>query len=470
MKSLILREIIQRIEGSLITGEKDKIISNAVANVAIRPELLENNTLFFHLQMDKDVDLDLIRKYKYAAVVTGKPEAFSNLDLNTSIVQVENVKRAYWKFVEYYRSLFQIPVIGVTGTAGKTTTKEMITHILSKKFNVVSTHMSNNGVVRNLSYLLDIDDSTEIAVFEMGAAYPGDITYSCKYYNPLIRIILNIGVHHMAESKTPEQYIKAKAEMLIGLDNINGTLLLNYDDENIKRLDISKINRVVFFGMNEKAQYQGKNVIQKQRGISFTLHCHNEDYEVFVPGYGRHNAYNALAAIAAVSQVGIDIKEACEALATYKPLHNHLQVSYGVGGCIFIDDSWNTSSMAMEAALQLLKDISGKRKRIAILGDISNLGTGRYSIEQHEKIGERTVEAGVDYLIIIGRLAECIGRRAIEHGMNKNNVYISETGSEIMKVLEPYLNNNSIILFKIDYGDNYTKEVFNEIYKKLIIV
>jgi UDP-N-acetylmuramoyl-tripeptide--D-alanyl-D-alanine ligase len=470
MRDLLLREIIQKIDGSLICGMEEQIIRNVVTNVVTRPDKLENNTLFFDLKGNKEPDLDTIRKYRYSAVVTDIPEAFNNIEFNISIVQVKSVIKAYWKFVNYYRNQFKIPVIGITGTTGKTTTKEMITHILSKKFKVASTYLSNNGVVRNLSYLLDIEDNTDIAVFEMGAAYPGDITYSCKYFNPQIRLILNIGVHHMAESKNPEQYLKSKAEMLSGIDKTNGVVLLNSDDENIKKLDITGIKQVVYFGMDEKAKFRGKNIIQKQMGISFILDYSNEEYEVFVPGYGRHNAYNALAAIAAVSQVGIDVKEACEALLTYKPLNRHLQVTYGAGGCIFINDSWNTSSMAMEAALQFLKDISGKRKRIAILGNISNLGTGPYSIEQHEKIGEKVAEIGVDYLIVIGTLAESIGKRAIAVGMNKDNVYFSKTGAEIMTVLKPYLNSDSTILFKVDYYENQTKEIFYEIYDKIIIV
>ena len=182
------------------------------------------------------------------------------------------MEEAYWKFIHYYRNLFQIPVIGVTGTCGKTTTKEMITQILEQDYNVDSTWMSMNSMSVNLRYLMRFDEDTEMAVYEMPVAYPGYLKVACQYFQPQIRILLNIGVHHLADCETPEVYMKAKAEITEGLDHEKGILILNGDDENIKKVvDVTPFKNVIYFGKGEKAQFRAEKIQYGNKGMKFML-------------------------------------------------------------------------------------------------------------------------------------------------------------------------------------------------------
>ncbi|HJV16409.1 MAG TPA: UDP-N-acetylmuramoyl-tripeptide--D-alanyl-D-alanine ligase, partial [Bacillales bacterium] len=351
-----------------------------------------------------------------------------------------------------YRNLFQIPVIGVTGTCGKTTTKEMIKQILEEDFNVEATWASMNSMSVNLRYLLDIDDETEMAVYEMPVCYPGYLQVACRYFQPQVRILLNIGVHHLADCDTPEAYMKAKAEMVDGLDSDHGILILNADDENIKKVvNITPFQNVIYFGKNEFSHFRAENIQYAEKGMNFNLKHNEQCYKVFIPGFGEHNVYNALAALAAVTSVGMDIETAIQRLVNFEHVEEHLEFKSGFNGCLVIDDTWNSSPLSMETGLQVLNDVSDQKFSIALLGYMPQLGEGVYAEQEYGKIGEKAVEYDLDLLFVVGKEAEKIGQRALEKGMDKNKVFFCETGAEIFKILKPYLNDQTIVLLKITH-------------------
>jgi len=324
----------------------------------------------------------------------------------------------------------------------------MIKHILSRRYNICSTRNGNNALAFDFSYLLGINNTTEAAVFEMGVDCPGNLTYSCRHFKPQIRVLLNIGVYHILGCKTLEGYIKAKAELLDNLDPINGVLILNSDDENIKKIDVSKFKQIIYFGVGKNAEYKASDIKADEDAIKFMLHHKGNSYKVYLPGLGKHNAYNAMAAIAAVSKIGIGIDEAIEALKTYKPMVMHLQLRKGPKNCTILDDNWNNTPPAMLAALDVLEDIGKTKVKIAVFGQMYNLGTGSLADEQYREMGKKVVEVGVDILVIIGDIPKEIGRRALELGMAKDKVFFIEDGIEALDILNPYLNDEVVLLLK----------------------
>jgi UDP-N-acetylmuramoyl-tripeptide--D-alanyl-D-alanine ligase len=443
MKSIYLKETLTKIEGHVVSGNDNLLIKNAVTTHSG----LNHNTMYFHLHKNK-VREEVFNQYQSIVAVTEDPECFQMLKQEVVIVHVKDIERAYWKFVDYYRSLFDIPIIGITGTSGKTTTKEMIKHLLSKKYKVQATFQSNNSIYMNLPYLLGINDHTEAAVFEMGVDWPGNLLNSCQYFKPQIRILLNIGVYHLVGCKTPEGYIKAKSEILHGMDQESDILILNADDDNIKKIDVSPYKRKLYFGFSEHADFKAKNVEKSENGTLFTLTYKNEDTQIFVPGLGTHNVYNALASLAAVIYAGIDFNEAVESLKTFKHLEKHMELRDGPNECIVLDDNWNNTPPSMESALKVLKEIGETKKKIAILGFMYNLGNSSYAREEYRKMGKVVVEAEVDYLFIIGDRPKEIGMKAIELGMDKSKVYFLQTGNEILKALNPLLSKDTVVLLK----------------------
>jgi UDP-N-acetylmuramoyl-tripeptide--D-alanyl-D-alanine ligase len=465
MKWLYLNEIVAQIGGSLVQGTGNPLIKNVVT----KRYKVDNHTLLIDLYTKRKIRSKLFQKYKPIVVVTEKPQDFNHLGDDVIVIKVEDVDEAYWKFIDYYRSLFDIPIIGVTGTCGKTTTKEMIKHILEKRYKVQATYKSFNGGHRNHRYLLGIDETTGAAVIEMGVDSPGDITFYIKYFRPQIRILLNIDVYHLVGCKTPERYLEAKAEILHDLDPVNGTLILNADDENIKKIDVSKFrNIILYFGFSDECDFQATDVAYDRGGMRFTLRHQNQTYPVFVPGYGKHNVYNALAAIAAVWSAGVDIKEACERLASFSQVIEHLEFHSGLGGCTVIDDTWNVTPLSMANALQVMKEVAGSKTKIALLGYMPQLGDGEYARQEYAKMGEKVIETQVDFLIVVGDEAKEIGRKALELGMDPSKVYFSNSGTEIYEILHPLLNEEAIVLLKIPHRV-MVQDSFKELKAKIIV-
>jgi UDP-N-acetylmuramoyl-tripeptide--D-alanyl-D-alanine ligase len=465
LKRLKLIDVFACINGELVKGN-DSLVINRVAKT---PKTLKNNTLYFDMHKKGMEDLKFFSKYKSIVVVTNKPDDFKYLNGCAAIIKVKNVTRAYWNFIDYYRGLFDIPVIGISGTCGKTTTKEMIKHILSKNHSVCATRRNLNIVRFNCQRLLHFNDKTQFGVFEIGLKNPGDVAKACKYFRPQIRVLLNIGVYHLEGCKTPEGYIKAKSEILQGLDPENGVLILNADDEKIKKLDVSKFKKVIYFGFNEKSHFKAQDVMKYKDGIRFILRNKGKSYMVHIPGCAEHNIYNALASIAAVSAAGIDIKESCKILPSFKHFDKHLQFRHGVGGCTIIDDSWNNNPTSMESALKVLKDNSYLKRKVAIVSHMPCIGESEYAEKQYVKMGKKVVDTGLDLLIVIGEKATTIGTAALELGMDKNKVYFSKDGSNIAEVLAPFLNNNSVILIKMVYRGGYDNELKKELNSKIFV-
>ncbi|MGB8953740.1 MAG: Mur ligase family protein, partial [Tumebacillaceae bacterium] len=316
----------------------------------------------------KSVDAKSLGKYGPCVIVTEDARIYEKAKGDVTVILVPDVEEAFWKFVSFYRQLFQIPVFAVTGTCGKTTTKEMITHILSKRHHVQATIRSKNSGRFHLPYLLGIDEETDAAVFEMGVAKPGDVLESSQYFRPTVGVVTNIGVDHLNEFASYGDYVKAKEEMLAGLGH-EGTLVLNADDSNIATFDLTTYRgSILTFGLGEGADFVAKEIGAGWGGMEFTLVYQHLAHTLFVPGYGKHNVYNALAAIAAVYAVGIGIEEAGAALRSYQHLQGHMNVLSGMRGSLVIDDTWNSNPTSVETAIQVLCDLAKGRKKIVVLG------------------------------------------------------------------------------------------------------
>ena len=464
MKNLLLQDILEQIEGTVIQGSGNPLIQNVV----YKPKKMGDHTLLFHRYKDLPIKSKWLQKYKSTVVVTDRPELLENLDSDVILIKVDDIEKAYWKFVDYYRNLFTIPVIGITGTCGKTTTKQMVKHILrKKKSNVHSTFLSNNQRSLNLKYLLGIDDETQAAVFEMPVASPGYLTNSIQYFQPQIRILLNIDVYHLTDSKTPEAYMKAKTEIINGLDRKTGTIIINADDENIRKLlDVSDFERAISFGCSDGCHFKAAEVSYADGGMQFTLHFQDQAYSVYVPGYGKHNVYNALASIAATVSAGMGIEEACGGLASFEQMKEHVEFLLGAGGSTIIDDTWNAAPLSMATSLEVLQEVAGSKTKIALLGYMPQLGASEYATQQYRKIGAKAIETKVDQLFVIGEEAQEIGKEAIKLGMDLSKVYFCNTGMEIYEILKPFLNETSIVLLKIPHRV-MVQDSFKELKQKL---
>jgi len=441
MKPIAVNDIRKVLGGKIITGSVNWKVEDAVYYK--KHDHTRRNSLLFASKRDA-INWVAIDKKGPSLVITDK----SSIDLkdvlpNTTVIQVTSLVQAYWKFINYYRNQFQIPVATITGTCGKTTTKDMIRHMLSAIWKVHASISSKNG--NSFPYLMGIDEQTKAAVFEHGLGNSGNIEYQCMIYQPTIGIITNIGVHHLDGCVNLEGYIRAKEEIIGGIKE-GGTLILNADDQNSKKLRIHGFKgKIIYFGTDEKSDFRASRITYGEGGMDFILHTDRKEYKVFVHGYGEHQVSNALAALAAVHEMGMDMSNAISRLKTYENMERHLEFSNGKNGCTIIDDTWTNNPTSVEAALKVLDKVGKGKKIILILGDINRLGN--FEKKYHREVGSMVAERDIHTLITIGEKAEEIARQAKRDG-SAANIRIFKNVNDIGNRLDHIFDDQSIVLIK----------------------
>lgn len=448
MKPLTVRNLTVITAGYLVQGSEEVLIQHGAYRLK---QVKKNNTVLFTSK--RIVNWEKFELLYPLVLVTDRLYSQNDIPEQIIIIKVTNTDEAYWKFVQFYRSQFKIPIVAITGTSGKSTTKEMIKHILSAKKKVAATTLSSNSRTASLQYLLNIDDHTEAAVFETAVGSPGDVRNAGKYFKPTIGIITNIGAHHLNYCKTLEGYIQAKAEML-DIISPTGSLILNAEDINTSKIDLSKFHgHIIKIGKHMSCDFRASNIRYHKNGMLFNVHHEGILYEIFVPGFGEHQVYNALAAIAAIYEMGLPISLAAEQLQSFQKLNKQLQLFESINHSILIDDTWNITTTSLEAALKVLNALGEGKKKIAIIGTITDLGSWGYII--HEQAGDLIHRIGVDVLITIGEHASIMAVHAVESGLS-SPVYTFKNSTRVYKLLEEIVDENTILLIK---GDMYSKEI-----------
>ncbi|WNF35714.1 UDP-N-acetylmuramoyl-tripeptide--D-alanyl-D-alanine ligase [Bacillaceae bacterium IKA-2] len=438
-------QLKQLLNGEIVVGREDLLVTDAVS---ISKHIFSKDAqhLLVFLKEKKHLNWQAIDLLNSAVVITDQYyRQFDKLS-DCTIILVKNIEEAYWKFVNYYHDRFEIPIIAVTGTSGKTTVKEMIKHILQFKYKVNSTVSSFNNVYQSFNYLVGIDDETEVGVFETAVGRPGDVTKHCKYFRPSIGIITNIGEYHLDLCKTVDRYIEAKAE-LVNCLNSNGVLLLNSDDEKTKKISLQNFHgKVIYFGLSENADYRASDIIFRENGMESTLHFDNKEWLIVIPSFGEHQVYNALTAIAAVHTVGVEIAEAIERLKSYQDVERHLEQVIGLNGATIIDDTWNMNPVSLKAAIKVLGQISSEEKaKKVIIGDMKKLADRSLAINR--EIGQIIAGSDIDTLVTIGEISKEISVEAELKGF-KGKLYTFAKYEDIYSQLNSIVNSESIVLVK----------------------
>lgn len=443
MQALRVGDIRKLLQGELVSGSEEWFVEHAI--YYNRHDLTQSNSLMFVSRKD-EINWQAINYKGPSLVISDKPTSeLKNALGNTTVIRVRSIVQAYWTFIKYYRGLFQIPVVALTGTCGKTTTKEMIKHILSKDWSVQASISSKNEPRQSLPYLTGINETTKAAIFELGLGNTGNIKHQCMIYRPTIGIITNIGVHHLDGCKNLEGYIKAKSEIVEGLSD-EGTLIINADDENTKRIPLHTFKgKIITIGVQEQADYKASRIQFTNNGMKFVLQVSEKKYSVFVPGYGEHQVYNALAAIAAVNEMGMPLVNAISGLRTFKQMARHLEFSSGIGESTIVDDTWTNNPTSVEAALKVLDTIGKEKKVILVLGDIKRLGN--FEEKYHREIGTMVAQRNIHMLITIGSKAQNIAIQAMEEG-TKAEVHMYKDVTGVLEVLKPNLDRDTIVLIK----------------------
>ena len=450
MKTLTLSEAAKAVNGKLV-GE------GSFTGVYTDSRKPVKNALFIALEGEKFDGHDFIKNAAEdgaAAVICRK-----KTDVSVPVIYVEDTKKALLDLAAYYRSLFDCTVVGLTGSVGKTTTKEMTALVLASKYETVKTQGNLNNDIGMPMTLFNLEETTEAAVIEMGMNHKGEISTLTNVSKPDLAIITNIGVSHIENLGSRENILAAKLEILEGMKK-GSALIINGDNDllsTVKRDDYD----IVLFGIeNEKCQVRATDIEMGDTSSAFNILYNGEKYRCTVPVAGIHNIYDALSAFAAGVKAGIEPEKAASAIAQYVPAGMR-QKTVVKNGITFIEDCYNASPDSVKAGLNTLSAMSSVRK-IAVLGDMLELGD--YSETAHRETGAFAAEKNVDALFTYGKASEFTSDEAKKQ--NIKNVYHFMEQNELAQVLSDFIKNGDAVLFKASRGMKL-ENVIQFIYEKL---
>ncbi len=330
------------------------------------------------------------------------------------LIEVDKSLLALQLIASAYRMKFSLPVIGITGSSGKTTTKDYTAGVLSAKYNVLKTTGNLNNEIGLPLTILELEREHEVTVLEMGMGAEGDITALCEIARPTIGLITNIGEAHLESLGSVEAIARAKGELLDYLGS-GGVAVLNCDDPRLFEISKRYPGKVYCYGFNQ-GDIKGLQLSQRGEKSFFRVRFPDNSEEIFqAPLPGRESASNVLAALSVGYILGLSLLEMKEGLKKSKPTSGRLQILDNSKGLKIIDDSYNANPSSVRAALNVLVDLGGY-KTVAVLGDMLELGT--ISAEAHREAGRFAAEIGVGKLIVLGDLAQYIAEGAENSGFS----------------------------------------------------
>ena len=322
-------------------------------------------------------------------------------------IEVDNTLTAYQELSRYHRRRFDIPVVAVTGSSGKTTTKDMVAAVLGAQFNVLKTEKNFNNEIGLPKTLLKLTADHEACVVEMGMRGLGQIEELALVAEPTIGIITNVGTSHIELLGSQAAIAEAKAELISNLGD-DGIAILNEDDPYVRDMASLTNGKIVTYGIDSNATVVGYQLRYKRDGIKFTCKCYDEIFDIFLPMIGIHNVYDALAAVAAARVLGVKSVKIKKALGDFigTPMRQEI---VPFANMVVLNDAYNANPSSMAESIKALEQLEGKRK-IAMIGDMLELGD--YTEEEHRKIGRLLGEECYSVLFTFGEAADFIGKEA----------------------------------------------------------
>jgi len=345
------------------------------------------------------------------------------------------------------RDLCPAPVIGITGSTGKTLTKDFTAAVLGRAAPVTASRGSYNNEIGVPLTLLEIGPRTTYVVLELGSRGKGHIRNLCAFARPRVGVVTNIGWTHLRYFRTRDSLARAKAELLEALP-AGGWAVINADDDYADFLSRLSPSPVVTFGASRRAQVRAEKIEVDQAGkVTFTLRSKGgEKAEVAVPLPGRHNVANALAAAAVGEIMGVDMENIVEGIASAELTGWRMEMIAKPEEITIINDAYNANPVSMRSALMALGDISRSKRAIAVLGDMGELGP--VSERAHLEVGGLAVDYGTDILITVGRRARKIAQAAREKGLPRGSVFTTDGVDKAAEILRAIVEPGDVVLIK----------------------
>ena len=443
MKNLTPENIAKACGGTMVNCEN--ILGREVTAVTTDSRKVTEGCLYIPMKGAKFNGHDFIPQVMEGGALltlTEKDEAAEGYPY----IKVKRTDIAIQRIAEFYRVELGIPVVGITGSVGKTSTKEMIAAVPSQKYNVLKTAGNFNNNLGLPLTIFRITEEHEIAVLEMGISHFGEMTDLARTARPNTMVITNIGTCHLEFLKDRDGVFEAKTECFEYVDFENGTVVLNGEDDKLCRVDQVHGRAPIFYGMDPGMRVYAENIQPLGlKGTACTINIDDRYFDVTVPIPGRHMVMNALAGAAVGSLYGLtdeEIKAGIESLETLGGRFNIVETEkYTI-----IDDCYNANPMSMKASLGVLNDV--EERCVAILGDMGELGENEAAL--HREVGEYAGEQNIDEYIVVGKLSENISE-AIREVKPEADLHTFETVEELIPALDALLKEGDIVLVKASH-------------------
>ncbi len=446
-----LDEILKAVGGQLLGGRSEGL---PVHKISTDTRTAEKDDVFFALKGSRFDGHDFIKEAEKKGVrhfVVSDPGAVTAQTQKTSnVIGVDDTLKAYGDLAKVYRQKFKIPAIAITGSAGKTTVKELIAHVLSERFRVLKNRGTENNLIGVPKTIFQLEASHEVMVLEMGTNHPGEIDRLSSIIAPQIGIVTQIGFAHL-EGLTDLEGVKEQKLKLLNHLERGGVLVLNGQDSYLAGVQSGthKILRVGF--AKEGCELSADQVGCLEQGSSF----HLGGGDIFeTPLIGRHNVLNGLFAIAAARALGLETPEIQKGLGSFKPVPGRLNFRE-MAGIIFLDDSYNSNPTSFRAALETLKEFKIRERKAVVCGDMLELGEKSEML--HREMGALIAGLLFDYVIAAGPESKYLVDEAVKKGFDPSRIHHTQNAEEAGKLCQQIAVPGDRVLVKGSRGTQMEK-------------
>ena len=432
-------EFLEACGGKLLAGNAEGVITSATSD----SRTVENGSVFFAICGEKADGHSYVNRTLADGAVCAVVEREVELAFDKNVILVENTIRAMGVLARLQMKKLAIPAVAVTGSVGKTTTRDMIHAVMQEKFNTLKNEKNFNNELGVPLTVFQADESTEAAVIEMGMNHSGEIDRISSAVLPDAAVVTNIGVSHIEYLGSQENIYKAKAELFANTKP-DGIVVLNGDDPILMAHKDEIIQKVITIGVkNQKADIVATDIVSDEESVSFVVRYPGHAFSVKLPLPGEHNILNALEAVAIGIHFGVEEEKIASALSEFTMTQMRMDI-IKCERITIINDCYNAAPASVEAALSVLSKY--KERKVAVLGDIGELGS--YSYEAHSGLGSAVVKNHIDALITIGEQARYIAESAFMNGMDSMHILSVDTVEEVYPLLASEIRENHVVLVK----------------------
>ena len=443
-----VEEVLRATKGRLLQGERDTVLQG----VSTDSRTVREGELYIALKGSHfdghHYAVEALEKRAGGVVV--EEDKVGDIRWNgyrpKAVILVKDTLRALGDLAQERRRRYRTPVVALTGSNGKTTTKEMIAACLETVFPILKNRGNWNNLVGLPLTLLGLTEKERVVVLEMGMNVPGEIRRLTEIAEPDVGLITNIQKVHLEGMGSLERLKEEKGELFRRMRK-DGTILVNRDDPRVVDLAEEFSGRKITFGIEGLADVKAKEIrLRGIEGTSFTLMSGNEEMEMTLPLLGRHFVPDALCAIAAAMLFGVEKGKVKEVLEHFQPAPMRMEIVQLGAGKTVINDAYNANPRSTEMALETLAEVKGRGRAIAVLGDMLELGN--FAEEAHIQLGQKVGGLSIDFLLCLGEWAPVVVESAIRHGLGPGKARVMESHGEAITALKRMIEEGDWILVK----------------------